>query len=80
MNPKFVSLKGNYYNLSQILAVKQVPSSKGKDKVMRSWIVVLSPDVVGGPRAAKYTSVWCSDNEVKDVLKVMQEINNEEAE
>ncbi len=69
---KFVEIKGGYFNLSAILSVRKAPKRTGTDGVTRNWIIQVTPYSIGGSMNPKHSSLWCSDEEVTEVLAAIK--------
>ena len=63
-------LRGDYYALSAILAVKHNRKpSVGADQVPRAWVVRITTEAAGDP---KFSTLWASDEEIAPLLAVLE--------
>lgn len=58
--PWFVRIGTDLYSRSKILSVRKTTPSKGKDGVVREWVVTVDPECVGG---VLYNKIWITDEE-----------------
>jgi hypothetical protein len=80
---EFVKIKGSYYQLDHIIAVKRVKTFKDAAGKSIRYVVRLSEEAAGG-EDPRFRNKWCTKAEVEPFLRKMkglpEQIDDEEAE
>jgi hypothetical protein len=70
---RFIKVKNNYFAVSQILSLRRTAPSMGRDNVERCLVLRVKAEAVGAAVDAKFGSVWLSEEEAEDLLRLLQE-------
>jgi len=70
---RFVKLRGDYYALDEIRSVRKLNKpSKGHDGVERTRVVRVT-EAAMGTEESKYCSIWLSEDEAEELLKLIEQ-------
>lgn len=72
----FFKLKGSYYQLKEILSVRQLRKPvAGFDGVDRDWVVRVSKDAMSETAKDKHRAIWATAAEIQPLLDYLEREN-----
>lgn len=68
---EFVKIRGSYYQLDHVIAVKKVKPFTGLGDKKIHYVVRISEEAAGG-EDPKFRNIWCTKPEVESFLRKMR--------